>query len=198
MVFVNLNAEGDSDNLVAERLARYCDIEINQIFPGYGKGHIDKKAQAFNHASVYTPFFVLRDLDHDADCPHRLIEKLVRNKIENFLLRIPVRETEVWLLADYANFGSFFGVSRGLIPHELERLDDPKETVVTIARRSRKRAIREDMVRETPNGPATGPAYTSRISEFAQSHWDITNAMEHSNSLRRCVKALEHFRVRHE
>jgi hypothetical protein len=177
---------------------QHCELNVNQVFPGYGKSYIDKKAQAFNDASAYTPFFILRDLDHDADCPQHLIDTLVKHKLEDFIFRIAVRETEVWLLADKANFGSFFGVSRALIPHQLEELEDPKSAVVGIARRSRKRAIRDDMVRETPNGPATGPAYTSRLSEFAGRHWDITEAMQNSDSLRRCVMALEQFRGRHE
>ncbi len=62
--------------------------------------------------------------------------------------------------------------------------------MVNAARRSRYRAMVTDMVPRPGSGRSTGPAYSSRMFEFVQNHWDPGNACAGADSLERCIFAL--------
>jgi hypothetical protein len=67
--------------------------------------------------------------------------------------------------------------------------------MVTLAGKSRRRAVREDMVPNPGSGQSVGPAYTSRMIEFIQDRdagWRPDIAVTNSDSLRRCVLAISH------
>ena len=50
--------------------------------------------------------------------------------------------------------------------------------------------IRDDMVPREGSGRSIGPAYVSRIIEFALSHWRPAEASHRSESLRRAIACL--------
>ena len=88
---------------------------------------------------------------------------------------------------------SFFSVPAGEIPADPDVVPDPKRFIVDLARKSRRKAIREDMVPSPGSGQQTGPAYASRIIEFIQDTelgWRPNVAARNSDSLRRCVRAI--------
>jgi hypothetical protein len=61
--------------------------------------------------------------------------------------------------------------------------------LVNLARRSRVRAIRDDIV---PHLSARiGPAYNVRLSEFVVRSWRPRKAARYSESLARCLSSLE-------
>jgi hypothetical protein len=104
-----------------------------------------------------------------------------------------VREVEAWLLADREQIAKFLSVSKASVPDDPESETDPKQTMVNLASRSRRREIREDIIPRPGSGRAIGPAYTSRLIEFASSaktQWRPEAAAEHSSSLRRCLACL--------
>jgi hypothetical protein len=108
-------------------------------------------------------------------------------------LRVAVRKAEAWLLADRERLSRFLGVSADLIARKPEDLANPKREIVDLASRSRRRAIRQDMVPRQGSGRAVGPAYSSRLIEFvsdAQAGWRPDVAAENADSLRRCLKSL--------
>ena len=107
--------------------------------------------------------------------------------------RIAVREVESWALADPARVSRFLRIHQALVPGSPDQLDDPKQTLVNLARRSRVAAIRTDMVPAVGMSGPVGPAYTSRIAEFALEHWRPSVAVENSDSLRKCVERLKEF-----
>jgi hypothetical protein len=104
--------------------------------------------------------------------------------------RVAVREVEAWLLADRASMALFLKVPLALIPRDPDGLDDPKLRLVDLARRSRQRDIRVDLVPREGSGRAVGPAYTSRLVEFAGKMWRPDAAAAHSDSLRRCRQRI--------
>jgi hypothetical protein len=59
---------------------------------------------------------------------------------------VAVREVEAWLLSDRANLVRFLSVPVSHVSRTPELLDNPKSAMVELARRSRRRDIREDMV----------------------------------------------------
>ena len=113
-----------------------------------------------------------------------------------------VREVEAWLLADAARLGRFLGVPAARIPLSPDTLRNPKQEMVNLARRSRSRSIREDLVPRPEGGRQVGPAYTSRLIEFVQgaaNGWRPAVvpclrkgevAAGASNSLARCLRSL--------
>jgi len=104
--------------------------------------------------------------------------------------RVAVREAEAWLLADRDSLGNYLGVSPEIIPRNPENLFDAKQALVNVARRSRRRAIREDMVPREGSGRQVGAAYASRVIEFVTASWEPGAAAAAAPSLRRCLDAL--------
>jgi hypothetical protein len=55
-----------------------------------------------------------------------------------------------------------------LVPTDPERLDDPKKALIDLAKRTRVRAIRGDLVPRESSGRKVGPLYTARMIEFVE------------------------------
>jgi len=94
------------------------------------------------------------------------------------------------LLADAESIADFLGVPRSRVPAQPETLDNPKLTVVNLARVSRRNKIRDDMVPREGSGRNIGAAYTSRLVEFTSSSWRPEIAEQRSDSLRRTLGRL--------
>ncbi len=167
---------------------------INRIFGKKGKNFIKDNLRAYNQAASISPYLVLTDLDN-AECPLIVINSWLNfTKSDNFLFRIAVREAEAWLISDRNNFASFMGVSRDRIDLNPENIPEPKEYIINLARKSRKRKIKEDLV---PEGRASvGRNYNTCLSDFVLNHWDIKKAQMTSKSLERLVRALNRFDYR--
>jgi len=106
------------------------------------------------------------------------------------LLRIAVRAVEAWLLGDAERIAEFIGVPKACVPRAPEQLEDPKTELLALARRSRSRAVREDMVPRLGLSARQGPAYTSRMIEYSREFWRPEVAAEHCPSLAGCMEAL--------
>jgi len=190
MAFFTLATEGTLDSAVARRLLLDHGHEIGPIYQRGGKSRLDPSLPGFNNAARFSPWFILRDLDHDAECPPDLLRAICPDPAEHLILRIPVREIETWLLADRTPLASFLRVPVGQVPSNPEALDSPKRTVVQVARRSRSNNIIRDLVPEDGVSAVVGPRYSTRLSEFVFGNWDPIRASAQSNSLHRCLAAV--------
>ncbi|MDR1748087.1 MAG: DUF4276 family protein [Spirochaetaceae bacterium] len=156
-----------------------------------GNGKIRKQINAYNNAAQYGHYFVITDLDDTYECASSLVtDWLPGQRSSQLLFRVAVHEVESWLLADKENFAVFFSISRDLIPVEPDNESDPKQTVISLARRSRKRKIREDIV-PIDDYASIGPGYNIQFQKFIQNFWDINSARKYSPSLDRTIKSLE-------
>ena len=183
--------EGDLDEAVMRKILAVLDIAVGTIYVKNGKAGIRQRILGYVQASVQIPMFVLVDLDHEKDCAPDLVRGwLGMDNPSPLLFRVAVREVESWLLADSQNLAPFLGVREALIPRDPDREEDPKRTMVRLAQKSRRRNVREDMCPRDASGAPVGPAYTSRLIEFTQSHWRPTEAKDRSDSLRRCMDRL--------
>ena len=63
--------------------------------------------------------------------------------------------------------------------------------MVELARRSRRRDIRDDMVPRERSGRSVGPAYPSRLIEYVESPWRPEAAARQADSLRRAIACLQ-------
>ena len=167
----------------------------SKSIPCYGKGKIKKQIEAYNYAAQYNHYFIITDLDDSYNCAPLLVnEWLPKPKTSKFLFRVAVHEIESWLLADRENFSTFFSISKALIPLNPDNEQNPKQTVISLAKRSKKREIREDVV-PIDNFARIGPGYNLQLQKYIQNNWDIELARKNSPSLDKAIKSLERFRV---
>lgn len=183
--------EGIVDEAVAKKLIIEAGGTPGAVYGKTGKPSLLRKIQAFNNAARRWPWLVLVDLDHDADCAPPFCAQWVPLYAPFLCFRVAVREVEAWLLADAESLAGFLGVRPGMIPADPERLDDPKRAMVNLARRSRRRAIKEDMVPREGSSRSVGPAYASRLIEFVQTSWRPDEAGKQAASLRRAMDNLQ-------
>jgi hypothetical protein len=182
------------DEAVLRRLVDELGSITGPVYGKNGKPYLLNKLNAYNQAARFTPWVILIDLDHDDDCAPPYRKSCLPHPAPYMCFRVAVRETEAWLLADRERLAKFLSVGVSRIPLDPERLDSPKSTMVEVARHSRRRGVREDMVPRTGSGRKIGPAYTSLLIEFARDSrqgWRPDVAAKSSDSLKRCMRRLE-------
>ncbi|MFN8206148.1 MAG: DUF4276 family protein [Bacteroidales bacterium] len=191
LVFEDLLSEFVMKKLV-EKTGRYL---ITNSYPGGGYGYIKKNIDRFSEASRAVPFFILTDLDQ-AICANVLKrEWLKREPHPNLIFRIAVREVEAWLLADIEGFSKFSGRNlTSIIPKNTELIQNPKEFLIQLIRKSRFRTIREDIIPKDAFANI-GPNYNQQLCIYVNNFWDLDNAVKHSDSLRRAVIQLKTFNM---
>jgi hypothetical protein len=189
-VSVSAAVEGLVDEAVARRLIEDAGGIPGPVYGKNGKPGLRKNIRAYNQAARWHPWLVLVDLDHEHECAPPLCERWVAAPAPHLCFRVAVRAVEAWLLADYETLARFLRVSGANLPREPEILPDPKRALIDIARRSRTRAIREDMAPRSGSGRAVGPAYTSRMIEYIQTEWRPVAAAQRSESLQRAIARL--------
>ncbi len=188
-LLVNLLVEGYIDEVVMTRILQSVRLGVANVFGKQGRQYVVMNLRKHNEAAQVSPWLAVIDLDRD-ECAPALVKRLLPKRCEKMCVRVAVRCIEAWLMADAEALSQFLSVSPSCIPSDPEGLDDPKLSLVNLARRSRKRFIREDIVPRDGSGARVGPGYSSRIAEFAREHWRPEVAASRSGSLNRCMRAL--------
>jgi hypothetical protein len=178
--------EGDVDEAVVRRLAAEAGMMAGAVYGKMGKQHLRTRLQGYGHAARFSPWLVLVDLDREADCAPTLRRSWLPEPVSAMCFRVAVREIEAWLLADREAIAEFLAVSKAGVPLSPEGEVDPKAVVVALAARSRRAAIRADMVPRAGSGRQVGRAYTSRMIEFVTRYWRPAVAAKAAESLERC------------
>ena len=181
---IYLYVEDELSEAVALKILGFIEQEENRCF-GHkkaftkkGYGDIKRNIRKYNEIAKYNPVLVLVDLDNTDCAPSKMSEFIDFPKNRNFIFRIAVREVEAWLFADRKNFAEYLGVAIARIPMQPEEIDDPKQFLFNIARRSKKKAIREDIPPEPESKARIGKNYNGRLKEFVWKHWDVQIARE--------------------
>ncbi|WP_199247054.1 hypothetical protein [[Phormidium] sp. ETS-05] len=158
-----------------------------------GYGYLKKILPGLNHAAQGMTYLVLTDLDR-GECPLALISEWLRQpKHPNLILRVAVKEVEAWLLAHREAFAEFLGISVDLIPVDVDAIPDPKQTLINLARKSRKRLLREAIVPVAKSTAQIGKDYNGQLIQFVQQNWQAASAQANSPSLKRAMNALMKF-----
>lgn len=192
---VTLAVEGKADVGVARAVLRAAGLDASG--PPYvmgGNGNLNRQLAAYCSAATLAPWFVLRDMDHDARCAGDLVEQLAPKQPPLMCFRLAVRAAESWLLADRDALARELRVSKAIIPARPDELPDPKAALVGLARRSRSRDVRADLVPRDGSTARVGPGYVARVNAFAESSWRPAAAAAASPSLERCLAALSKLR----
>jgi len=187
---ISAAVEGIVDEAVVRRLIAHAGGTPGAVYGRQGNSLLRQRIAGYNNAARRVPWIVLVDLDRDADCAPPLRSAWVPQPASHLCFRVAVREVESWLLADVERLADFLGVSRSRVPAQPESLNDPKETLVNLARTSRRRDIREDLVPRPEGGRRVGPAYSSRLIEFVSGRWRPEIAARRAESLRRAIACL--------
>jgi hypothetical protein len=188
---ISAAVEGDVDEAVVRKLLAFVHASIGDVFGKQGKSFLRKRIAGYNYAAQHRPWVILVDLDNDFDCAPLLRSAWLAQPAPYLCFRVAVREVEAWLLADREKIAHFLGVALSKIPLQPESLPDPKTTMVNLAKASRRRDIRQDMVPRPESGRQVGPAYSSRLIEFVSNHWQPDRASEQARSLKRAIHCLE-------
>ncbi|MEZ2224858.1 hypothetical protein [Microcoleus sp.] len=158
-----------------------------------GFGDIKNSLPAYNNAAKRMPYLVLTDLDN-ADCPLVILsEWLTQPKHPNLLFRIAVKEVEAWLLAHREAFAKFLGISVDLIPADVDKISDPKQVLINLAKKSKKRELREGIVPDRNSTTKIGKDYNGQLIQFVNESWQVASAQTNSPSLQRAMNVLINF-----
>lgn len=194
MIVVSAAVEGNVDEIIIRRLIAEAGGNPGTVYGKNGKAYLRNRIKSYNTAATRVPWVVLVDLDQEADCAPDLCRAWIPEKAPKLCFRVAVREVEAWLLADWEHIAKFLSVPPSSIPHDPEAEANPKQSMVNLAARSKRRDIREDMVPRSGSGRAVGPAYTSRLIEFVnvtQAGWRPEVAAQRCESLQRCLQCLK-------
>lgn len=195
-IYISLAVEDDLSEIVLRKILaqsqrNYC---VTRCLKRGGRGYLKKKIQYFNKAAQGHSFLLLTDLDQ-IKCPPILIQQwLPTRRHPNLLFRVVVREVEAWILADRQSFARFLGISLEHLPHQVETLPDPKQYLINLTKKCRKKELREGIVPKLKSTAKQGPAYNALLSDFVQNTWNVQTAQAHSPSLQRTLKALKEFK----
>jgi hypothetical protein len=192
-VVITAAVEGPIDEAALRRLCVLADAGIGDVYGRLGKSYVLSRLPGYNNSARHRHWVVLLDLNSDRPCAPEAARTWLPQPAQLMCLRIAVKETESWLLADREAIARFLRVRTGAVPDRPDELADPKREIVNLARTSRSRAIQDDIVPRPGSGQSVGPAYTSRMIEFIQhptQGWRPDRAEPRSESLRRCLAGI--------
>lgn len=194
-MFVPISAavEGAVDEAVIRRLVTSVGGYVTRVYLGNGKDGVLKNLPGYNHAACFAPWVVLLDLD-DECCAPPCRQRWLPHPARLMCLRIAVRAIESWLLADRERIADLLRVSVSRVPENPESLPDPKGALIDLARQSRSRRVRNELVPRPAAGRRVGPSYTTQMIAFVQDTergWrpEIA-AVTAAESLDRCLRAI--------
>ena len=182
--------EGLVDEAVVRKLVALAGGRTGEVYGRNGKQALRLRISGYNNAARRSPWVVLVDLENEADCAPPLRDEWVPAPAPNLCFRVVVRAVEAWLMADGPTLARYLGVRLARIPEAPETVDNPKNSMVALARQSRRKDILQDMVPRERSGRRVGPAYTSRLIEYVQEHWRPDVAAARSESLQRAIGCL--------
>lgn len=192
---INLAVEDDLSEAVLKEILRQSQrpFSIGDCLKRRGYGYLKKIIPGINHAAKGSPYLVLTDLDTN-ECPLALITQwLSQPKHPNLIFRVAVKEVEAWLLADRQAFSQFLTISVDLIPDDLDSVSDPKQLLIELTKKSKKRYLRDAIIPAKNSTAKIGKDYNGQLIQFVNQHWQAELAKAHSRSLERAVNAINNF-----
>ena len=192
---VVIAVEDDLSEAVLRRLLQASGkpFIIHQVLGKQGGGWLKNHVPQFLAASRGIPHIVLTDLDNNV-CASNLLHDWFGNRTEkNLLVRIAVREIESWLLADSDGFAKFARIPVNKVPVNPDRLDDPKQFLINLFRKSKSKRLAQEIIPEQGSTASIGPGYNYHLSEFVNSAWSLERAVIQSDSLRKAVHRIAGF-----
>lgn len=185
---------GAVEGIVDEAILRVLMASVGRspanIYVQGGKARLLAKLTGFNAAAAFSPWVVIVDLNGDAQCAPDFVQVHMPARSPQMAFRVAVRQAEAWLMGDREELAAYLRVSERRIPPDPEMEVDAKQSMVNIARQSRSRQVRDDMVPTAASGRKAGANYAGRLIEFATARWRPLEAAQRVDSLSRCLQSL--------
>lgn len=164
-------------------------IEYSQPTGGFGK--FKEKITSMNTvANNVMPVLMIADADQDTCEVRQRNLWMPKHPSENLSLRLAVRESESWLLADRDGFSKFADISPDLIPRAPDSTENPKELLLQLIKKSRKRQLREEMLPSKGVRSKMGLGYNMHLRDFVTNYWSADRAAINSPSLARSIPRI--------
>ena len=175
------------------KMIAFSNLLIDRVVCTRGNDQIRKMIEKFRNASHVLPHVVLTDLDR-YPCPLALLEEWRATDLPpQLLFRIAVREVESWLLADRNGIAQYLQIPLIKVPLYPEMEIDPKQTLINLARKSKKKRLAAGIVPAVGSRAPIGPLYNEKMGEFVTQQWDVKRASDNSDSLARAMRRIREF-----
>ncbi|CAB3782343.1 hypothetical protein [Paraburkholderia caffeinilytica] len=175
---------------IADALIAHSGIaaDIQQRIVAGGAGPFKQKILAMNNvARNVMPVLMIADADQAPCVVTQRNSWLPRDVSQRLSMRLAVKEAEAWVLADHIGFSKFAVVSKDLFPGNPEMEPDPKQALLALVKKSKRRELRDEML---PGKGATSPVglgYNIHMTEFVKNHWNVGRAVDRAPSLARAI-----------
>lgn len=156
-----------------------------------GSGYLSSKMDTWCQMANRKIMVVLTDLDNGL-CANALRQKWLNKRKEppNLLLRVAVREIESWVIADHEALKAWFEIKSHVDP-EPDKLPNPKQYLLKLAKDKAPKAIREDLVQiREKTQLRQGIGYNAKLTEWVRTKWSPERAASRSPSLSRTNQRL--------
>ena len=186
-----LAVEDELSEAIATKILNSFAIKITDTIREGGNAYLREKAPELNRAANGMDIFLLTDLDSPKNCPPRLIRSWIKGPLHpRLIFRVAVMEVESWVIADRIGIANFLSIPIHRIPRTTDEILNPKEFLVSLARMSKKRKLRNELIPQQGAGIPFGYGYNTRLSSFVRDHWDLERASTVSPSLKRTLERL--------
>lgn len=136
---VILAVEDELSEAISTKILNSFGIEIRIVLREGGNAYLQQKAPELNRSASGMDIFLLTDLNSSENCPLGLISSWIKGTLNpRFFFRVAVMEVESWLMADRIGFANFLSIPIHRIPFPTDDILNPKEYLVSLARRSKK------------------------------------------------------------
>jgi len=175
---------------------------LSQVCPGSsisseistgGFGKFKARIQSLNTLAQHMPVLMIADGDQDQCVVAQRNSWMPADAHQDLLLRLAVRETEAWLLADHIALSEFAEIRVDRIPGAPDELQDPKQSLLSLIAGSKKRVLREEMLPGRTSSAKVGLGYNIHLASFVRTCWSADRAAQRSPSLQRALVSLERF-----
>lgn len=188
---VILAIEDELSEAISTKILQYFGVGITIVLREDGNAYLRQKAPELNRSAKGIDIFLLTDLDSSKDCPLGLIHSWIKGPLNpRFLFRVAVMEVESWLMADREGVAKFLSIPVNRIPSNTDGIPNPKEFLISLARSSKTRKLRDELVPKPGAKVPIGYGYNTRLIEFVREHWNLEHAATVSPSLRRTLDRL--------
>lgn len=174
---------------LAEKLVTYLNKETAiRTTVANGCGPFRTMIERYNSvAKAVTPVFMLADADQ-ASCVVAQVDAWMPSyPSPRFSLRLAVREAEAWVLADHEGLSSFAQFSPALMSRDPDLIADPKQELLRLIRKSKRRDLRTEMLPGKGSSSHVGLGYNIHLTQFVREYWSAERASERSPSLLRAI-----------
>lgn len=156
-----------------------------------GFGPFRARVEAMNNvAQRVMPVLMVADADQ-APCPVTQLKAwLPHNPSNRLALRLAVREAEAWAMADHEGFAEFARLSPAQLPPEPESLSNPKQVLLKLIARCKRRDLRDEMLPGKRDRSPVGLGYNIHLKDFVSHYWLAERAASRAPSLARAMPRI--------